>query len=142
MFGKVLWWKHLIFLCASLGMGFTILFAAMPLNVYAQARAHARFSVKVLIITMFPPERDKWMSYGLWKEVSKPIGSIGPTPGDKNAYGVVYCQTKILNGVYEKVVGRGRQREKKGVSSSVKHGESHGAAHKKQTERGPQNGNE
>jgi len=77
--------------------------------VYAQARAGAPFPVKVLIITMFPPERDAWLNTpgAKWKEVSKPIGSIGPTSGDKNAYGVVYCMISNggCNGIYLTMTG-------------------------------------
>src|SRR5260370_31190607 len=83
MFSKLLRWKRLTFLCAYLGAGLTILLASTPLNtVHAQARADARFPVKVLIITMFPPERDKWLTpEDNWPEVSTPRGPSGDLDG-------------------------------------------------------------
>src|SRR6266481_6401170 len=94
MFSKLLRWKRLTFLCAYLGAGLTILLASTPLNtVHAQARADARFPVKVLIITMFPPERDKWRTpEENWPEVSKPIGPSGDQDG------AVYCHTEKTSG--------------------------------------------
>lgn len=96
MLNKLLRWKRLTFLCAYLGAGLTILLASLPLNtVYALAQADAPFPVKVLIITMFPPERNAWLNKWTaehYKEVSKPIG-----PKD-DADGAVYCHTEIPNG--------------------------------------------
>ncbi len=96
MLNKLLRWKRLIFLCAYLGAGLTVLLASLPLNtVYALAQADAPFPVKVLIITMFPPERNAWLKKWTaehYKEVSKPIG-----PKDDED-GAVYCHTEIPNG--------------------------------------------
>ena len=94
MFHNSLGWKRLIFLCAYLGASLTILLAAMPLStVHAQAGDDAIFQVKVLIITMFPPERDAWRTpVENWPEVSGPIGPSGDQDG------AVYCHTESPNG--------------------------------------------
>jgi purine nucleoside permease len=114
MFHNSLCWKRLTFLCAYLGASLTILLAAMPLSTaYAQAGDHAIFQVKVLLITMFPPERDAWLKKPgtTWMQVSPPFG---PT-GDQD--GAVYCMVSngSCNGIYLTMTGT----EKVNAASSM-----------------------
>ncbi len=104
MFSKLLWWKRLALPCVCLGTSLILLLASLPsLNVaHAQTRQmNAPFPIGVLIITMFPPERDEWLSHGTWQVVSQPIGSLDTTDG------AVYCQisNSSCNGVYLTMTG-------------------------------------
>jgi purine nucleoside permease len=102
MFSTLSWQKRVIALCL-LGAVLTITLAFTPLlnAVHAQAKSDALPPVKVLIITMFPPERDEWLSHGTWKVVSTPIGSIDTNDG------AVYCHIidGKCNGVYLTMTG-------------------------------------
>jgi purine nucleoside permease len=104
MLSKLMGRKHLIVL-SLLGMVLIGMLSLTPLlnSVHAQANnSHAQVGmnalppVKVLIITMFPPETQAWLGQGTWKLVSKSIGSIDSDDG------AVYCQISEGNcsGVY------------------------------------------
>jgi purine nucleoside permease len=82
-----------------LGMALIGMVSLTPLlnNANAQASSsNALPPVKVLVITMFPPETQEWLSQGTWKLVSRSIGSIDSDDG------AVYCQisSNNCNGIY------------------------------------------
>src|SRR5450631_2011845 len=102
MFGNVLWQKRFLVLCVF-GAVLVITLAGMPFLfvVNAQQNRMTLPAVKVLIITMFPPERNEWLSHGTWKLVATPLGSIGSDDG------AVYCRVSVGNcdGVYLTMTG-------------------------------------
>lgn len=102
MLSKLSWQKCMLFPCL-LGTVLAITFALLPLLfvVHAHAKRDPLPPVKVLIITMFPPERNEWLSHGVWKIVATPIGTINT---DDDA---VYCHLINSNctGVYLTMTG-------------------------------------
>lgn len=98
---RVVWRGRLIYSCL-LGTILALPFLGLPLpfDVHAQPDRFP-LKVKVLIITMFPPERSEWLSHGSWKVVVTPTGTIGSDDG------AVYCQLlhNVCNGIYLTMTG-------------------------------------
>lgn len=102
MLSTVLWLKRSLLL-GLMGAVLPILFVHIPIPsiVHAQPDGNTLPAVKVLIITMFPPERNEWLSHGAWKAVVSPPGTIATDDG------AVYCQiaNDICNGIYLTMTG-------------------------------------
>jgi purine nucleoside permease len=94
-----LWGRKRLIVPYLLGMALISMVSLTPLLNSANAQAGSSNTlpqVKVLIITMFPPETQAWLSKGTWKLVSRPIGAIDADDA------AVYCQISEsrCNGIY------------------------------------------
>ncbi len=100
MFSKLSWQKRLPCLFGAV-LASTLALMPLLFVVHAQAKRNTLPPVKVLIITMFPPERNEWLSHGTWKIVATPIGTINTDDG------AVYCHiiNGNCNGVYLTMTG-------------------------------------